>query len=116
MTKEGKIERECLRYLNENGAFAWKNQTLGVYDAKAGTYRKPCAFQIKGASDIICLYNGDTFFIEVKEPKGVQSDAQKLFAAMCAKHGVIYTLVRSVDELRKWWEDVKARKRKTRRA
>ena len=85
-------------FLNLNGCFAWKNHTVGIYDAAAGTYRRPSPFAIKGVADIIAIYRGLTFLMEVKDKRGRQSDEQKLFEKSVKKHGGTYVLVRSLEE------------------
>lgn len=52
-----------------------------------------------GLSDLQAIRNDKTYFIEVKTPKGVQSEKQKEFELLCKKHGVIYILARSIDDV-----------------
>lgn len=99
-SSEGKIERECLVWLNkEHGGLWWKNASVGIYDQEAGTYRKGNVFQINGVSDIIGIKDGAVWFIEVKTNTGVQSMAQIAFEKQIKKHGGNYLLVRSLGEL-----------------
>lgn len=96
---EGEIVTKCLLWLNQNGFFAWRNNSTGVYDRTAGGYRKPPPFCINGVSDIIALREGKTYFIEVKTSSGVQRVDQILFEKQCKKHGINYWLIRSVEGL-----------------
>lgn len=54
----------------------------------------------KGVSDIILLYVGKAFFIEVKA-KGSMSDDQKLFKIFVERAGCEYILARGVEDVKK---------------
>lgn len=98
---EKEIEWECLTYLAKEGWWPWKNPTIGVYDAKTGSYRRPSnVFAINGASDIIAIRDGVVIFVEVKTPRGRQSKRQKIFQENITKRGGYYFLVRSKQELK----------------
>lgn len=54
---------------------------------------------LKGASDLIVIFpNGKLCFIELKMPKGVQSDEQKDFESRVKLLGFEYHLIRSLEE------------------
>lgn len=98
---EKDVEWECLTYLVSNGWWPWKNPTIGVYDAKAGAYRRSSnVFCINGAADIIAIRDGVVVFIEVKSARGKQSKAQQIFENNIKRRGGHYYLVHSVQELR----------------
>lgn len=99
MTPEGKVADECLRYLNQNGWYAFSILTTGVYDTTSASFRKRGAFAVKGVSDCIAVKDGKTLFIEFKTPTGVQSDHQRKFETAIHRHGGTYLLVRSLGEL-----------------
>ncbi len=96
---EAKVQHECLVWLNQNGFYAWRNNSTGLFDPKAGRYRKPQGFAISGVSDIIAFRDGITYFIEVKGPMGELRKSQAAFGAQCARRGVPYMVVRSLEEL-----------------
>lgn len=104
---ESQIEKEILVYLNSNGCFAWKNHTTGIFDEQAGSYRRSSPFAISGVSDIIGLFKGQVFFMEVKDERGRQSDKQKLFESSVTRHGGKYVLVRSVGDADEFLKSIK---------
>jgi Holliday junction resolvase len=53
----------------------------------------------KGIPDRIAVKNGVVYFIEVKTPKGIQSEYQIEFQKNIEKAGGRYMLVRSLEEL-----------------
>ncbi|MBP2638872.1 MAG: hypothetical protein H6Q72_4779 [Firmicutes bacterium] len=53
----------------------------------------------KGLSDLTAIKNGHTVYIEVKKPKGRQSDVQKDFQNDIESHGGVYVLAKSVDDI-----------------
>jgi hypothetical protein len=54
-----------------------------------------------GAADLLLIWRGRPFFFEVKTAKGVQSRDQEYFEADCAALGIPYTVVRSLDDMRR---------------
>lgn len=56
---------------------------------------------LAGVSDLILLHNGKTYFVELKDYKGKQSDKQKEFENIVSLQGFKYFLVRSLDEFKK---------------
>lgn len=56
---------------------------------------------LAGVSDLIVLNNGKTYFVELKDYKGRQSDKQKEFEKSIISQGHKYFLVRSLDEFKK---------------
>ncbi len=55
-------------------------------------------FGKEGVADLYCLKNGRHVWIEVKTPKGKQSDKQKEFQDNINHSGGEYYLVRSMDD------------------
>jgi hypothetical protein len=100
---EKDVERACLHWLNLMGWLAWKNPTRPAFDVIDGkkVLLKRGKFELVGASDIIAIKNGAVTFIEVKRKGGKQSPGQVAFQSAVERHGGIYVLIESVDELRK---------------
>lgn len=96
---EKQIERDILIWLNKAGFFAWKNQSVGIYDTALRSYRKRNPFEIKGVSDIIAFIEGRTHFIEVKRPNEPLRDEQRVFQGICKERGIPYYRVESVKEI-----------------
>ena len=51
-----------------------------------------------GCSDLVVGWNGRMFAMEVKSATGAVSEGQRTFAAWCARCGILYRVVRSLDE------------------
>lgn len=99
-TCENDVVFNCCVWLNQNGWYAWRNQSAGVWDASAKAYRRPSPFTLSGVSDIIAIRDGRTWFIECKFGKGDLSKDQELFKNQCEKHGVEFLTIWSVSELK----------------
>lgn len=66
---EKQIENQILTYLANKRIFAWKVQSVGVYDPTKGAFRRKPANHINGVSDVLsCLSDGRFLAIEVKKP------------------------------------------------
>jgi len=99
MILESAIQKQILDYIRRLGFYAWKNNNTGIFDPKRKVFR---TVETKGVSDIIAIKNSLVLFIEVKTEKGVQSDSQKEFQAEIEKHGGIYILARSIEDVSEW--------------
>ena len=55
---------------------------------------------LAGVSDLIVLNNGRTYFVELKDYKGKQSDKQKEFEKIVSLQGFEYYIVRSLEEFK----------------
>lgn len=88
--------------LNQAGFFAWRNNSMGVWDADKNTYRRPDTFAISGVSDVMAMRDGHTYFIECKYGSGSLRKSQQLFKKQCEKHGITYLVVYSVKEVEEW--------------
>ncbi len=97
------IENQILHYLFRRGIFAWKNQSVGVFDPVKRIYRKSNnPFHIKGVSDILGILNdGRLLAIEVKTEKGRASPEQQLFIQKIKDRGGIAFVARSVYDVEK---------------
>ncbi len=99
---EKQIENSILEYLAWRKIFAWKNQSVGIWDAKKQIYRKPNnKHHKKGVSDIIGVFKGKPLFIEVKKPGGKASSDQITFLTEAAKNGAIAIIAESVEDVSK---------------
>lgn len=107
---ETEIQNQICNYLVfRTDLYFWVCQTTGIYDPTRKAFRKKNPFAVKGASDIIVILtvNGLAYpvFLEVKRPKGksVQKGylkpEQKEFQANVEKHGALYYVVRSVEDV-----------------
>lgn len=87
--KEKLIENHILRWLNISGIYAWKNQSVGIFDPVKKIYRRSNnPFHIKGVSDILgILPDGKFLAIEVKSKTGKASPEQIMFIEKINKNG-----------------------------
>lgn len=106
---EKQIEKEILEFLNLQPYIkAWKNISVGVYDARKKVYRSPRnPFFIKGVSDILGIYQspdtgiGRMLAVEVKRPKtGKITEHQREFIQTIETYGGIAFIATSVDEVK----------------
>jgi Holliday junction resolvase-like predicted endonuclease len=85
LTHETILKQQIKHYMTIKGWFIFPvTQGLGSY---------------KGISDLIAIKNGMVIFIEVKTPRGRQSDYQKQFEIDVTKKGGMYAVIRSLDEI-----------------
>jgi VRR-NUC domain-containing protein len=96
---EKQLESLILDWLNaQPGVFAFKVQTVGVYDEKRKLFRKNRNKHIHiGTPDIHGVCQGRAFYIEVKRPGGKPTEAQKAFLRKAASHGAIVGIAYSLD-------------------
>jgi hypothetical protein len=94
------IETSILQFLNMvPGCFAFKVETRGYYNPKKGIYQKnKSKFVIPGTSDIIGIYKGRFFALEVKSATGTASDDQRIFIASIKGCGGIAGIVRGIPD------------------
>ncbi len=83
--KEKDIRKQIQDYLRWTGWFVYYNLAgLGSYP---------------GLSDLVAVRGGRTVHIEVKAPKGVQSDRQRRFQQDIEAAGGTYILARCVEDV-----------------
>jgi len=101
---EKQIENAILRYLELlPDCFAWKNNSVGIYDPVKKIYRKSWnKYAINGVSDILGVYKGKALAIEVKTPKTKNkvSEAQKNFLYQFNKRGGLGFVASSVNDVK----------------
>ena len=103
------LEREVLsavvNQIHALGIFAYRQNTMGVYDRKIGGYRKN-SNTMKGCADIIGLLktqSGKFLAVEIKR-KGKKKEwrpEQQIYCENIRENGGIYLLVDSIDDLLK---------------
>ena len=98
---EKQIETAILTYLSFlPKCFAWKNNSVGVYDVARGVHRKSKnKFAINGVADILGIYHGRLLAIEVKRTKSSRvSREQRDFLERVRRLGGIAGVCTSVEE------------------
>ena len=103
MTPEGDLVKSCLEYLAAKKIFAWRQNTMGVFDPSKGVYRKFTG--LPGVSDILGIINvggvGRFFSCECKIKPRKPTEDQELFMEKVTENGGYALLVYSIDELEK---------------
>lgn len=96
---ETNVSNSICEYLEAKRYFFWRQNTVGVYDAKSKSFRKKPKYSMNGVSDIILVYKGSVHFIEVKTKVGKQSKEQKAFEEKVLDNGGFYRLVTGIDDM-----------------
>lgn len=110
---EKELENSIMEFLRyQVGVFAFKVNTIGVYDARIGAYRKTSKYLMNGTPDIIACVNhsGIGVFVgmEVKSDTGRQSKDQKEFQELIQdRSNGYYFIVRSIQDAKRVLEDVR---------
>ena len=105
MLSEDQIQAQCVQWANNNFE---KLRGFGIaHIPNGGTRNKLEANKLKamgvrkGFPDlIVILPNGKIFFIEMKDDKGKQSEAQIECEKFMKERGIEYYLIRSIDEFK----------------
>jgi len=93
---EAIVLQECITWLKKHRVGA-KRMNVGAGDIGGGNYRQ---YGIKGAADILCLYEGQYIEVECKRGKGgVLSANQQKHRDWVHQFGGVYLVVHSVAEL-----------------
>lgn len=99
---EAKIQADIVQYLQTRGVyfFSVPNEAAGR-DAAIRMARLKALGLRSGVSDMVLIFPGQVVFVEVKDDKGKQSDAQRRFQDKVNELGFDYYLVRSVEDVEK---------------
>ena len=95
---EHDAQKAILDWLAYRRIFHWRNNTGAMVSEYKGKTRF-MRFGSVGSPDIFVLKNGVCYGIEVKGPKGTQSDAQKEFQVRFEVAGGVYILAKGIDEV-----------------
>jgi hypothetical protein len=95
--KEAEAQKAIMEWLSWKHIFHWRNNRgamAGEYKGKKWFMR----FGAVGSPDIFALNGGVCYGIEVKGPKGFQSDAQKEFQEKFENAGGVYILAKGIED------------------
>lgn len=93
---EASIQKQILKYLKlVPGCYAWKASSTGIWDAKRNLFRTNAS---RGVSDIVGVYNGKIFCMEVKSAIGKIRPDQEEFIKNIVKCGGRAQVVRSLSQ------------------
>ena len=97
---EKAIENSILNWLGWKGIYAWKVQSVGVYDQAKKTFRTPGRLYRRGVSDILgILPDGRLLSIEVKSATGRLSEHQKIFLDEITSRRGLAFVARSIEDV-----------------
>jgi hypothetical protein len=98
--KESEIQRQILDYLTLRRIFHYRQNSGAFVFPETGTHkRRFFKAGVLGAPDIICVIKGQYVGIEVKAPKGKQSEHQKAFQQTLEAAGGRYVLAYSLEDV-----------------
>lgn len=93
---EKQIQNAVEQYLTIKKYFFWKNNTGAMKTEYGGFIR----FGAIGSPDICLVKDGFFIGLEIKAPKGRQSEGQILFQKRLKEAGGEYYIIRSIDDLK----------------
>lgn len=93
---EAQIQLQIIHYCKAKGYVIGKIKNKG---SRLGNRFIQDPYAFLGLPDLLLFANNKMFFIEVKSPKGLQSEHQVLFNDLCNKAGIIYILAHSLEEI-----------------
>lgn len=96
-TLEREIQLAICDYLALKKYFFWRQNVIPVF--ADGKFRAMPKYSMNGVPDIILVKDGIFIGLEVKKPKGKQSDNQVIFQSGLEKAGGKYYVVHSIDDI-----------------
>lgn len=91
------LEKSILDYFGYQNILCWKNNSVGFYDEKNKTFRKP-QNTINGQPDMYALIQGALLGIELKTTDYLSRD-QTLFMIRFILNGGFYIIIKSLNDL-----------------
>ena len=99
---EAQIQKAIMDWLQAKGILAFRMNTGAVHSEYKGKSRF-MRFGVLGMADLVAFPMRGIYprvvWIEVKAPKGVQSELQKSFQKQVEDHGHRYILARSLEDV-----------------
>jgi len=102
MKSEARIQQEIVMFFNNEypelrGCLCYNNNnSTGAYRGKVNKFLGV----VKGRSDMVLYYNGNSYMLELKNEKGRQSLAQKEWQELMVFHGFEYAVIRSLEDFK----------------
>lgn len=98
---ESEIQAAVMDYLSLKKRFFYRSNNIPVFDTTRGVYRAMPKYSMPGLADVTVITDGGyAVFLEIKRPKGRQSEDQKAFEKLCKKWGCEYHIVTDVSQLK----------------
>ena len=102
--KETQIQRAIIECLRFQRIACWRINTVGIPNGNGGFRQNS---EMRGMADIAVIYKGLSVWLEVKRPKGKQTQAQFEFQHAVERAGGFYFIVKSVEDALKAINEVK---------
>lgn len=101
---EKATQKSCMQFLSDKGIFYYR-QNSGTFQGSGGGFYQ---MGVSGAPDIVIVYHGRFIGVEVKDKKlsAKQSPSQVKFQADLERAGGTYLLIRDVEELKSFFENI----------
>ena len=98
---ESNIQSAICDYLAAKRHFFWRQNTTPTIQKREGgwAFRRMPKHSLKGVADIILVYAGRPYFLEVKRLRTYQSPEQKDFQKRAEAAGGLYAVVRSIEDV-----------------
>lgn len=97
---ERALQNNVLAMLRYRGIFAFHIPNHGLFNPKARRYNFVDVYHVAGIPDLaVALPKGRILWVELKAPKGTQSEAQKVVEARLRALGHEYILARRVEDV-----------------
>lgn len=103
--KETDLQRQVLDYLAWKRIFAYRNNS-GAFAGEYKGRKRFIRFSAVGSLDIICVVDGLYVGLELKAPRGKQSDRQQAFQHQLEEAGGVFVLAHSLEDVIRALEDI----------
>jgi hypothetical protein len=101
MSEANTLTNAVIAFLYKQGAFCWRQNTGGTYDASRGIRRMASK---RGVSDVLCCFKGRMIAIEIKIGTDRLSPEQEGFIANVRHAGGVAFVVKTIDDLERLWK------------
>ena len=102
MSASNELTQKILAFLYENQAFAFRNNSLGIFDRSKGIFRTAPK---KGISDILICHKSYFIACEIKIGKDKLSSEQIGFLKNIEHYGGVSMVVKDFEDFKKQWID-----------
>lgn len=101
MSKSNELTQQIIKFIFDEGGYAWRNNTMGVYDQKRRIYRTAPK---KGVSDVLGLFKGRFVAVEVKIGRDKLSPEQSGFLKNINHYGGIAMVAKDIETFKLFWK------------
>ena len=95
------LTRQIIKHIFDQGGFAWRASSVGIFDRTKGIYRTAPK---KGVADVLGCYNSKLIAIEIKIGKDRLSLEQEGFLASVNHAGGLQFVAKDFPSFLLWWQ------------